>query len=351
MWRRNASFVYVWALAFLSACGGGGAPDGGDAEAGAPPVDAPADRPSPGDTGSDASAALFGPCASAAQCPGGTAAVCIRVSEGYPEGMCTRRCTSDSQCGGDGACVPFGRERRCFPRCLGGTDCRAGYNCFTYQTGSDARACFPLCTSDAQCPGSACNIYTGFCGTADTARADNGGTCLENGDCRSNRCLEEYDTASGEPTGNLDGMCYSLCTIPDDDAYRGMEMPRGSCPANSVCVRGTMSLAGDVGICRFACRANTDCRPGYICVHPRRLGGSSDYANGYCAAMNCHYMTQTCPPFATCLTTRTGDGGVPVSGLCARSDGGASDAATDATADAPTDATADAGGLDASAGG
>lgn len=59
--------------------------------------------------------------------------------------------------------------------------------------------------------------------------------------------------------------------------------------------------------------------------------------------MNCRYMAQTCPAFATCTTTRTDDAGVATSGICARNDpdgDGASDAAVDATSDLGADAPA-----------
>lgn len=67
----------------------------------------------------------------------------------------------------------------------------------------------------------------------------------------------------------------------------------------------------------------------YICVHPRRIGMSGNSTNGYCSGMNCHYMTQTCPPNSTCATTTTNDAGVATVGVCARIDGGGADASTD----------------------
>lgn len=310
----------------------------------------------PRDVGVDAGAtALFAPCTTVSSCRGITSARCLTVDDGYPQGLCTRPCTNDSGCPDGAICLDYGSSRLCFPRCESVTDCRAGYNCFVARTGdTPERACFPFCTSDAQCPGSACNTYSRFCSMLDTSRADNGATCTRNLDCRSGRCFEEFNETSSEPTGYLDGLCYSRCTVPAASEYAGSTYPRGDCPANSVCVREAGQVAGQTALCRGSCGSTSDCRPGYICLKPSRGADAGTYDNGYCAPLNCHYMAQTCPSDATCQTTRSDDAGVPTSGFCTRpmrSDAGATDAATDATASdaTATDATADTGATDAGA--
>ncbi len=335
------------------------------------PADLPAvtDRPAvldigvdvPRDAGADSGATpLFTPCSTVANCRGIPSAQCIAVSDGYPMGQCTRACTMDAQCGADGICLDFGTRRVCFKRCESVTDCRAGYNCFVGRGEGDAaeHACFPFCSEDSQCPGAACNRYSRFCGTLDTSRAENGATCNRNLDCRSGRCFEEFNETSGNPSGYLGGQCYSRCTVPPAADYNGSTYPRSDCPANSVCVREAGQVAGQTALCRGSCTSTADCRGGYICLKPSRGVDAGTYDNGYCAPLNCHYMTQTCPSDATCQTTRSDDAGVPTSGFCVRpppSDAAVTDASADATADAPAPADApavtDAGVTDAPADG
>jgi len=109
-------------------------------------------------------------------------------------------------------------------------------------------------------------------------------------------------------------------------------------------------MPGGVGLCRVECTTNDNCRPGFICVHPARSAGDpTPYTNGYCAAMNCRYMTQMCPAFATCTTTRTDDAGVAIGGICVRNDPDGGDGSTDAAVDAASDLGADAPTVDAPA--
>lgn len=292
------------------------------------------------DTGTDAGARpIYSPCTTRTQCGSGT--ICTTGTEGYPGGMCTRSCTRDADCGTTGLCWAFaGGGSRCIPRCETVADCREGYQCLGI-SGREDRACFPFCTADSQCAPLACNTWTRTCGSVDMTRAQNGAPCAATTDCRSNRCTREVNT-DGMPTGSLDGICYSLCTVPANSEYTGANIPRSDCPMGSVCPRDTTTTPGGVGLCRIECRTNDNCRPGYICVHPARSASdATPYENGYCAAMNCHYMTQMCPSFATCQTTRTDDAGVPTGGICVRNDTDGGDGSVDATSDATSDVTSD----------
>ncbi len=306
----------------------------------APPTDSPT-ADAPRDASDAGPRPMFAPCTSRTQC-GGSGTICTTLSEGYPGGLCTRACMRDSDCGDTGICWPFGGGMRCIPRCTTVSDCREGYQCQGI-TGRDDRACFPFCTADSQCAPMTCNTWARTCRSVDTRLAENGAPCEASAECRSNRCTREINT-DGTPSGNLDGICISLCTVPADSAYAGSTLPRSDCPMNSVCPRDSTTMAGGIGICRVECRTNDNCRPGYICVHPSRPGADAGtYENGYCAAMNCHYMTQMCPPIATCRTTRTDDAGVATSGICVRNDTDGGDATVDATSDATSDAASDAG--------
>ena len=275
----------------------------------------------------------FAPCTTTTQCGAIPMARCLTVADGYPTGYCTRGCTSDAVCGADGICLPYQNTSLCFRRCDTATDCRAGYQCFTARgTGDTAEhACFPFCSTDAQCPGAACNTYSRFCGTVDTAAADNGAPCTTGTDCRSGRCFTELSAASGDATGYLGGQCYSRCTILPAADYAGPTYPRGECPAHSVCEWGAGQSAGQPGLCRDECTTEADCRPGFICLHHDRGADAGATTNGYCAPMNCHYMAQACPAFATCRTTASDDAGVATSGFCVRTPGSDAGAAPDAT--------------------
>jgi hypothetical protein len=308
---------------------------------------------------------MFSPCTSRLRCEGGAQSLCIGTGEGYPGGLCTRSCSSDAQCGDLGVCIPFGTGMRCFPRCDNASDCRAGYNCFALggTRPPEDRVCFPFCDNDAQCMPAACNTWSRFCGTVNLMSADNGEPCEQNSNCRSGRCTEELN-ADGAPTGNLGGICTSRCNVASDAEYLGRTIPQSDCPMGSVCPRDTGAMARSPATCRKECRVNEDCRPGFICSRPRRPGSDTTYDNGYCVAMNCRFMTQMCPPFASCRTTASNDAGVAISGICERTgpdpDGSTSTDAvvidatsTDATtgdAGASDVRTPDAGATDATAG-
>lgn len=297
-----------------------------------------------GDARADSGTAmLYSPCRVTSDCRGITQATCIdEAANGYPGGLCSRSCRNDTDCGASGACLAFNGGNVCFPRCTDSASCRMGYRCFLARSANasmgitEARTCFPFCGGDAQCTSTMrCNPWTNFCGTTDTARGDNGAPCTQGSDCRW-RCNAPTDSM-GAPTIYYGGTCYSRCEIPDDSEYQGATYPRAGCPTGSVCYRTTRQMAGDVGECRKECTASSDCRGGYICVRPT-VGGMQQ-SNGYCAPMNCRFMTQTCPPEAECRTTATDDAGVPTNGFCVPrdgdggvGDGGAVDAASDGSA-------------------
>ncbi len=286
----------------------------------------------------------YGPCTTTAQCHSIQPSCLTSLTQGYPLGLCSRTCHTASECGPNGVCLPFGASHMCLPSCQTSTDCRDGYSCVLAASGTatPVNACLPFCTTDTQCPGVGCNVYSRFCGHVSTSLGDDGAPCGQGSDCKSGRCFTETDT-NGNPTGNLGGLCFSGCTIAVDTAYVGMDIPQSDCPTGNVCPQDGRTPAGGSGLCREVCTTAGDCRPGYICVHPAVPGGDGGtYANGYCAAMNCHYRTQTCPMGTVCETTASSDAGVPTNGVCARGDGGVSTDAASPDGDLPVDGASDA---------
>jgi hypothetical protein len=345
---RFGTAVFALAtLATVAGCSGGGAtPDAGTDVPVAVDVrvDVPTDRPPP-----DAGAPLFAPCAAARDC--GTGRMCLTD---YPGGLCSRSCTSDTQCGDGGVCA----GTTCRPVCsIGGGECGPGRACDTIDSADPTRlACYASCSTAPVAPEPACDMglhcepYVGLAlctASAAPTGADNGAACLSDDDCKG-YCLEEL--YMGNPTGNVDGMCVSYGRVPSADLYgANLPLPQANCPAGNVLIPGPRGAGeGDWGICRPTCMAHTDCRPGYGCIHLRY--NNTPTSNGYCAAINCNFAdfaampNHHCPADFTCVM----DMGA-TTGTCTRN-AGASDGGVDGGGDASTDAGADTGGTDAGSG-
>lgn len=334
-------------MAWIAWMAGCAAPVGSDAASDASDAsDASGDTRLP-DSATDAAVVrpLFADCSSNAEC--GARARCLLE---YPGGLCSRSCSSDSQCAG-GICI----DSICLPTCsLGGGECSASRVCVVESsTRTDRRACLPACSTptvpgEPSCgSGRQCNAYASF-GTCtafshDPERGDNGAPCREDADCRGACIQEEYD---GQPTGYTDGYCESLGRVPSASLYGPrIPLPRSNCPEGSVLIPAESGAAeGDWGECLKECRADSDCRRNMRCLFFEFRGGGRS-STGYCSAINCLYARFVAEPNNGCapgFRCQRLDEPQPV-GACVRDadagvDGGASDAALlDAFDDVETD--------------
>jgi hypothetical protein len=187
-----------------------------------------------------------------------------QATYGYPGGMCVSECDPKAAspfCPDSGLCVGSTASGPqygiCHDTCAASTDCRTGYGCWK-QTSSGPGLCSADCTSNTQCGGSNCNVYSGYCEA--TTGAIDGAACTTDADCASNYCLTDGD-------GWTNGYCLGFCTPT-----------RSTCPADgqdgvaSACI--AESTYGDFGYCYDGCTASSQCRQGdgYSCV--AETGGS-----------------------------------------------------------------------------
>lgn len=263
---------------------------------------------------------LFGPCSTAADCPGENA-VCRPNTNGWPGGFCTVSCTPPdrSPCF-DGNiynhCLTQtdGSGSFCERRCQNGFDCvRSGYTCVSVgafdQSGG---VCIGVCNTDEQCgEGAVCNVWSGQCTTSvPTTGGVAGDTCTGAAACRSGNCIAEMNGAT--PTGWLDGYCYGSCILPHgyntNTVFAGDALPQGTCPDTNVCFPTSFGYPaeGDPGICFQGCDSAADCRPGYECALSFTLGSghTSTFTRGFCQPIDC--SSQACPTGYSCRTVGSG---------------------------------------------
>jgi hypothetical protein len=60
----------------------------------------------------------------------------------WPNGYCTKECTSDSSCGTGGKCISWGDANICVAKCEYENECRPGYFCAPLNT--SGHVCVPL---------------------------------------------------------------------------------------------------------------------------------------------------------------------------------------------------------------
>jgi hypothetical protein len=204
----------------------GGSSDAGPAVDGGPRADAgepgwpETDRP------------LGGPCSGSGMCMSTDRCFHGWDTTVLPEGLCSRACQQDADCGPDGACVwSRGEQGLCAPRCDAARHCRPGYECRseTALGGGTTEVCVPPPDDEP----------TEF---------PIGAPCEADHECGQGKCL----------TGSPNGYCTRECD------------PSGSPSAcgDDACVAIRVRLAmgtGIVGLCGVPCRDASDCRPGYAC--------------------------------------------------------------------------------------
>lgn len=268
---------------------------------------------------------LFGPCTSAAECPG-AGAVCLTAEQsGHHGGMCTVPCPGGDRTPCDDGvrfndCLPVGPsgEDVCQPYCINGADCdglRDAYTC-RIETGTSG-TCIGVCSSDDQCaPGAKCNIWNGRCVPTTTVfdGSENGGLCTNNAECRSEFCNPARDTFGA--TGWTGGYCLGTCIMPigynSSNFFDGDDLPQATCPTGDVCFPNGSLTQRDLGVCLSGCMTDTDCRAdeAYFCRH--NFAGSSGvtqtYGVGVCWPINCSAPGAMCPTGYGCQMISTPSG-------------------------------------------
>jgi hypothetical protein len=208
----------------------------------------------------------------------------------YPSGMCTRRCTSNTQCGAGSICMSFGgffgeAENICVPSCPGGT-CRAGYTCVNLG-GAYGQVCL-VATADG-------GFYDWDAGTP-AANNVMGEACTVNSQCKpppTGNCFTAT-LPDGGASGYPNGVCYASCTMNPTDAYCG--------PTTGVCLPDVdQYLDGPLvsWTCSRQCNPSlttTGCRTEYYCY---QIGADTTY--GTCIP-RCTNPGQSCPSGSTCNT-------------------------------------------------
>ncbi len=184
--------------------------------------------------------------------------------------------TSDTACGGTGACVDC-TGKPAGPHCIPGTlicgcnaasDCAAGQACDT-----STHTCGTACggTSDTACNGGCCDPTAGQCvvGTANGACGATGAACV--------------GCSGGTPTCGAGGSCTTACGQAGDGACGA-----GTCCVGSACVADTSGLACGPGCTSCVGNANGTGCVGGVC-------GCS--GPGDCPANQaCDLSTSTCGP-------------------------------------------------------
>ncbi len=225
----------------------------------------------------------------------------------YPGGYCTRRCTSDANCGTAGFCV-YGlgdtgeAENYCMASCGGAFgSCRTGYNCVTFGSGTGAPSGCLLGGADG-------GLYDPFDAGPAGAPGVQGGPCTMDNQCQppdTGQCIPQTE-ADGGLSGFTGGACISDCTMNPTDAF---------CGDGASCVLFLFSAAdglGDIigGLCYGSCEAEADggqltvypdggptpvCRTGYHC----NALGSTNTGPGYCVN-DCNVAGGGCGSGYTC---------------------------------------------------
>lgn len=202
-------------------------------------------------------------CSEADECAGGR---CMSMggfpaNTPYPQGYCSGRCLSDSDCGADGQCAQSidGSAGTCYLKCSEDDDCgRDGYRCraalgIGLGLGANADAGAEPSASKQCVPGNP-PLPDGVVGRACASDADCGSVAMS---CRT-QLTSQF---SGQRTPLPGGYCSSGCVDASD------------CGAGGVC---SGALAGVVsGTCFKGCTADEDCREGYVCAASSNLAGGN----------------------------------------------------------------------------
>jgi len=313
-----------------------------------------------GGTGGSGGIASFGRgCTTDASC-GDPLLTCLTnngLSDGGPGGgLCTRACTSDTEClelALDSFCVPFtDTESFCLQGCTTGSlnvpkcqqrpevactliglipqgqactssdQCAEGELCSSQtprQCGTIVTGCVPNCGGDFDCgSGQFCDFGTGFCVNEEPDGLPIGSPCTPPVGVNDPDPCMGFCMASDE--ARTEGVCTAFCTF--NQALSGCGWNGATPDPDAGCLYSTILSQGDLGegdvmICGMLCDCNDDCAlSGERCVD--ESGGTIESLfgrAGYCRPLDTAAgeteadSISTCPPGSSGGTGGTGGGG------------------------------------------
>lgn len=167
----------------------------------------------------------------------GDGAVCWLAADGlFKDGYCSRPCTNNRACGGQGSCVADnnGGNKVCLGACNSDSDCRGtGYVCQD-KNGDGVKECLATNNGSGQLGDACAGIWA--CGST------------------TPECLTS-EPAIGQFPG---GYCTDSCDLS----------AANSCPTGSQCVGGVrlpIPIPFGTGYCVETCTRSSQCRAGYSC--------------------------------------------------------------------------------------
>jgi hypothetical protein len=162
------------------------------------------------------------------------------------QGTCTRRCTQDLQCGGQGLICRLGLCTKA--DCAQASECPAGQLC----TSSTFGRCesYTVCTQTSQCMANfECRAYP-------QAQCPPGFDCSQKTCQELQRCLADGDCVSGVP-GTMGSEVTGYCE-------GGHCQPSPTCQISQQCGSGKTCIAG---VCvPSVCRGHPECGAGHACI-------------------------------------------------------------------------------------
>lgn len=198
-----------------------------------------------------------------------TYADCTRfdAQAGCGAGLCLRGCFSGEARPGEGKCLERA-DLACWSSATLGLE---PFDPRVRQSG----ICLPLCGSDADCPGRACDLALGLCVDAPTAGAGIGAACDADEQCAGRVCQ----------ASNVDGL--SFCSATCSFGTFGCGYDANASPRDAMCLtaatfdeNGSEGI-GDVGLCLELCDEAADCtQPGWQCTPAPDARGRA----GFCTA-------------------------------------------------------------------
>lgn len=220
---------------------------------------------------------------------------------GAVNGYCTKDCSKDDECPGEGSsCIvpPNSNTGECFLGCTIGPELEFiddmldpgkchGRDDLRCSELSMATVCLPVCSKDEQCGSRQCDTRTGYCVDKASTGKPLGALC--NPDAKVPECAGFCQKF----TGTTPAICSAPCVLGDNDFFNTNDcggLDKGLCV-----YRPSGYGAGDFGRCASACTSHDQCgNPAWWC-------SANNFAeNGYC------FTTEDCTTTADCANAMLG---------------------------------------------